>query len=412
MTRKEIAGLIIAGLMLTPLAVAAEESDDLISAMTAGRAHESIRYRYEFVDQDSPSLINQQANASTARLRLNYRTGQWSGWSLFGEFDYVGYVIATDFDSGAGTSPNKQGVYPVVADPKGADLNQLYLDYSTSDDWKFRLGRQRINLDNQRFVGGVGWRQNEQTYDAITLTTKAIPKTAFSYTFMNRVRRIFGERVDAGTDRVDGHLLNAKVTINDTWSVVPYLYYLDYKVPARSANSTSTFGARLAGSVPVGDGKLAIVAEYARQSDIADNPNNYDADYIHADVAWVMNNGLSLGLGIESLGSDNGSSFRTPLATLHKFQGWADKFLATPPDGIDDVYVTVKFTAAKWNFTGVYHDFSAESGGGDFGTEFDIAAARKISDHYAILLKGAFFSSDSVSIDDTTKLWLMFTASY
>jgi hypothetical protein len=207
-------------------------------------------------------------------------------------------------------------------------------------------------------------------------------------------------------------LLNAKVTINDSWSVVPYLYYLDYKVPSRSANSTSTFGARLAGSVPVGDGKLAIVAEYARQSDTADNPNSYDADYIHADVAWAMSNGLSLGLGIESLGSDNGLSFGTPLATLHKFQGWADKFLVTPGDGIDDIYVTIKFKAAKWNFTGVYHDFSAETGGGDFGTEFDIAAARKISDHYSILLKGAFFSSDTVAIDDTTKLWLMFTASY
>jgi hypothetical protein len=174
-----------------------------------------------------------------------------------------------------------------------------------------------------------------------------------------------------------------------------------------------TFGARLAGSVPVGDGKLAIVAEYARQSDTADNTNSYDADYIHADVAWAMSNGLSLGLGIESLGSDNGVSFRTPLATLHKFQGWADKFLVTPADGIDDIYVTVKFTAAKWNFTGVYHDFSAESGGGsDYGTEFDVAAARKISDHYSILLKGAFFSTDSLVLNDTTKLWLMFTASY
>ena len=412
MKRTRIASLVLAGFMLSPFAVVAEESNDLIAAMTTGKASESIRYRYEFVDQDSLALVNQEANASTIRLRLNYRTNQWSGWSLFGEFDYVGHLFVTDFNAGGGTTPDKQGVYPVVADPKGADLNQLYADYDSSDHWKARLGRQRINLDNQRFVGGVGWRQNEQTFDGITLNSNMLSKTAFSYSFFNRVRRIFGERSAAGTDRVDGHLLNAKVSINDTWSVVPYLYYLDYKDPARAANSTTTLGARVAGSVPAGDGKLAIVAEFARQSDAADSLLNYDANYVHADLAWALSNGLSLGLGYESLGSDNGASFRTPLATLHKFQGWADKFLTTPGNGIDDIFVTVKYKAAGWNLTGVYHDFSAESGGGDFGAEIDIAAARKISKNYSLLLKGAFFSSDTVAIDDTTKLWLMFTASY
>ena len=36
-----------------------------------------------------------------------------------------------------------------------------------------------------------------------------------------------------------------------------------------------------------------------------------------------------------------GLAFVTPLATLHKFQGWADKFLATPASGIEDAYIAV-----------------------------------------------------------------------
>jgi hypothetical protein len=269
-------------------------------------------------------------------------------------------------------------------------------------------------LDNQRFVGGVAWRQNEQTYDGVTVLSSALRNTALSYSYINRVKRIFGDQSPVGSDRVDGHLLNGKIAINEIWSAVPYIYYLDYKNAARAANSTATFGVRFAGSVGLGEGKLGIVAEYATQSDTADNPSSYRADYLHADFSWAMENGVSLGLGFERLGSDSGTaSFRTPLATLHKFQGWADKFLATPPVGIDDVYGSVKFNASGWNFLGVYHNFQAETGGGDFGSEIDLSAAHKISDNYSLLLKAAFFNGDSGSVyDDTTKVWLMFTAGY
>jgi len=413
MQRKYFAGLMAAGLVLAAPCAGAADHSDFASAVTDGDASVSLRYRYEYVDQDSSSLTDQQANASTARLRLNYKTGQWNGLSMFGELDYVGHLFATDFNSGGGTTPDKQGQFPVVADPKGADLNQLYLDLNASDRAHIRLGRQRILLDNQRFVGGVGWRQNEQTYDGMTIQTDAIPKGAVSYTFLNRVKRIFGERSPIGSDRVNGHLFNGKFAINEDWSVVPYFYHLDYRDVARVANSSTTFGARLAGGIPAGEGKLSIVAEFARQSDAADNPLNYSANYIHADFVWAMDNGVSLGLGYENLGSDSGNgSFRTPLATLHKFQGWADKFLSTPIGGIEDVYVTAKFKAVGWNFTGVYHDFSADSGGGSYGDEFDVSAAHKLTDNYSILLKGAFFSGDAAGFDDTTKLWAMFTASF
>ena len=399
-------------LLLVNAPVSADEvgASDIESAILGGKAALNLRYRYEFVDQD---FLPDDANASTLRFRLNYKTGEWNGWSAFGEFDHVFHVLLTDFDSGGGNTPNKTGVYPVVADPKGSDLNQLYADYIMDDNWNFRFGRQRILLDNQRFVGGVGWRQNEQTYDAFTLNTKAITKTTLQYSYLAWVRRIFGQKVAAGKARLHGHLFNAKVDLGEGWTVVPYLYYLDYDAISNAANSTATLGARLGGSIRAGEGNIALVAELATQSDAGDNPVSYDALYFHLDAMWTLKNGLSLGLGYESLGSDNGVGFGTPLATLHKFQGWADKFLTTPGDGIDDIYLTVKYKWNKWNFTGVYHDFSAESGSDDFGTEFDVSAAYKITDRYSVLLKGAFFSSDLPAVyDDTTKLWVMLTASY
>jgi hypothetical protein len=402
-------GLLSAATLLISSATiaVADESTSLGEALTKGKAGVNVRARYEGVDQDN---IADKANAVTTRLRLNYKTGQWNGLTGFAEFDYVFHLL-DDFNSGAGTSPGK-GQYPVVADPKGSDLNQLYLDYSFSDTSKLRMGRQRILLDNQRFVGGVGWRQNEQTYDAITFTTSELSRTQLHYSYVGYVRRIYGERVPAGKNNTDAHLLNAKIALNDSWSLTPYYYHIDNKDVA--SFSTATLGARFAGSVKAGEGKIALVAEFATQNDIANNPVNYDADYLNLSAMWVAESGLSLGLAYESLGSDTATSqsFRTPLATLHAFQGWADQFLTTPVLGIDDVFATAKYKAGQWDLTGVYHDFSSAEGSVDYGTELDLSAGTKISDNYSVLFKGAFFSGDTASIPDVNKFWIMFTANY
>jgi len=402
--------------LLLPFSVTAVEEEgatDPASAITSGKATIAGRYRYEHVDQDNAL---KDADASTLRLRLNYRTGQWNGWSAFAEFDHVFHVLLDDFNSGAGTSP-RRGEYSTVADPKGSDLNQAYVDYKANDDWMLRFGRQRILLDNQRFVGGVGWRQNEQTYDAFTLNTKAISKTALSYSYLNQVRRIFGQTVPGGKAALDGHLLNAKISVSDGLSVTPYYYLLDYKDAGNFANSTGTFGVRLAGNITAGGGKVTLLGEFASQTDVGDNPNSYDADYAHISALWALENGLAFGVAFESLGADSnaGTAFRTPLATGHAFNGWADQFLGTPAGGLEDTYFTVKYKAGKWSLTGVYHDFSSEISSSDYGTEFDFAAGRKLGERYSVLFKGAFFSADSLSPltnVDTNKFWIMLTASY
>ena len=323
--------------LLLPFAASAAEEEgatDLSSAITSGKATISGRYRYEFVDQDN-ALKN--ANASTLRLRLNYRTGQWKGWSGFAEFDYVFHLLLDDFNPVAGSNDRRDD-YSVVADPKGPDLNQLYLDLDPNDNWKYRFGRQRILLDNQRFVGGVGWRQNEQTYDALTLNTKAIAKTTLSYSYVNWVRRIFGTDSTSGKAKLDGHLFNAKIAFSESFSLTPYLYSLDYAELDFFGASSISYGARAVGNHAFGSGKFNWLAEYARQSDTGDNPTSYDADYVHLNAAYAAGNGMSVGLGYEVLGADSGAGvgFATPLATLHAFNGWADQFLGTPAAGLED----------------------------------------------------------------------------
>lgn len=401
--------MLIAG---SPAVAQEEQAGSLAEAISSGEANFGFRYRYEYVNDDNPALVDDTANASVVRLRLNYRTAKWRNLSAFGEFDYIGEILLDEFNNLSG-DPGRSD-YPVVADPKGPDLNQLYLDYAASDNTTLRFGRQRILLDNHRFVGNVGWRQNEQTYDGVTMNFNSGDNTVVKYSFVNHVRRIVGSEVAGGRHRVNAHLLNASFKLGSGWNITPYYYHLDYQDAAQYGLSNGTFGVRATGSVAIGDSKLALVGEFASQTDIGDNPVSYDANYFNVSASYAWENGLSLALAYESLGGDQnvgGSAFRTPLATLHAFQGWADMFLSTPDEGINDLYLTVKGSVGKWNLTGVYHDFSAEDGSADWGTELDFSAARKLNDNYSLLLKAALYNADQYAAD-TTKFWIMLTGNY
>lgn len=390
---------------------AAPASNSEAEARDTARVGIAIRYRFEHVEQDN---FARDANASTARLRMNYRSRSWNGWSAFGEFDAVGEVFASDFNSGGGTSPGRTA-YPLVADPKGPDLNQLFVDYKGYEGWLGRIGRQRLLMDNQRFIGGVGWRQNEQTYDALSLVSTGSKHATLTYSYVAAVRRIFGDSSPVGKSDTDAHLFNLRLALNERWRLVPYYYYLDYEDLAEAASSTATLGVRVSGEFNLGAGKLALTAETARQSDVAQNPADFDASYYLLDANWTPVERLSLGLGLESLGgsaSRSDAAFRTPLATLHAFQGWADQFVATPAAGVNDRYVSLKFAAGKWDITGVFHDFVGESGGERYGQEFDVSGARKFGRHYGILLKAALFEADSPTFTDTSKVWLQLSADF
>ena len=398
-------GLAAAGLALAGAAPAGE--GNFAEAIGSGDAGIDLRYRYEFVDQQS---FAEDAHASTLRLRLNYKTGTWgSGWSGFAEFDNIFEVILNDYNSGAGTSSPRRDAYPVVADPKGPDLNQLYLQYAPNDDWQARVGRQRILLDDHRYVGNVGWRQNEQTYDAFSVRYKGLAGADIFYSYVANANRIFGNEVPAGDHRQDTHLLNGSFKLNDAWKLIGYAYFIDNE--DAPAFSTGTLGIRASGSIKAGESSINLLGELATQSDNANNPANFDTDYFRFQADWIIDT-ISFGAGFESLGSDDGNAFRTPLATLHAFNGWADQFLATPPAGLDDLYLKLGFKPGNWNLQLIYHDFSAETGSGDFGSELDVSAQRKLGDRYGLLLKLADFRADDAPYVDTMKFWVMLTASY
>ena len=395
---------LMAATLLASSNVVADEFSSLAEAVTSGKAALDLRYRFEMVDQTG---VSKKAKASTLRTRLNYATGSYHDTSAFVELDDVSVVGSTQYNDATGLSSAKIE-YPVVADPTGTEVNQAYLGYAGLAETTIKYGRQRLILDNARFIGNVGWRQNEQTYDAVTLVNKSLPVTTVAYGYVNNVNRIFGEDSTKGDIDTHAHLINLSYSGLTAGKLSVYGYLLDL-VNTPTA-STKTFGARFSGSAPVAaDTKALYTVEYAKQSDYKGGAATIDATYTLVEVG-AAKYGVTAKLGHESLGGDGVYGFSTPLATLHAFNGWADKFLATPASGLIDTYLNVSGKVSGVKLMAVYHDFKADSGSASYGTETDLLAAKKFG-NYTLLAKYATYSADTFATD-TNKFWFMGQATF
>ena len=145
-------------------------------------------------------------------------------------------------------------------------------------------------------------------------------------------------------------------------------------------------------------------AEVARQVDHADNPLGFAHSYWLVEPS-VQARGITWKLGWEHLGGDGRHALQTPLATLHAFNGWADKFTTTPAAGLDDSYLSASGKAGKFAWTVAAHDYRADQGGQNYGKEFDLSIGRALGTHWNGLVKIADYRSDGFA-RDTRKIWL------
>lgn len=398
-TKAVLGALLITGWSGSALA-ADQQTDDKLEIQPLL----DVRLRYENVEQ--PAL---EADGLTVRLRAGAEA-KLGHFSLLAEVEGT-YAPVDDYNAFSFPLPGEDQWRPqfsVIADPVNAELNRLQVQYKTSNN-SVTLGRQRINLDDQRWVGSVGWRQNEQTFDAIRGEAKLGPVAA-DLTYAIKQRTIFG--TDAGPRTAfDGHFVFAGLSSK----VGPvqgklFAYLLDYDEAFFLANSSRTFGLTLSSAIPItGKTNISVRASYARQSDFAENPFNYAADYWSLEAGTTMA-GFAIAGGWEKLGSDNGRALQTPMATLHKFNGWADLFLTTPTSGLEDAYVSVsrKFEGVKFlpglNAAVIFHQFDSDVGDVEYGTEWDASLGFKIS-RVSILAKYADYEARDFGVD-TRKFWL------
>lgn len=353
-----------------------------------------MRTRYEFADATGLH----SANAWTFRERLGLKITPWAGWSAFAEGEFSQAAV-DDFN---GTAP---GAYPFrptetsVSDPQTNELNQGYLQYDGFDTVA-KLGRQRIIYDNAAFIGNVGWRQNEQTYDAFSLANKSIEKLTLNYAYIGQVNRIFGSDADAplapGFANVQDiasnvHLINASYVGIQNLTLGSYAYIMNFEdVPAWDNN---TFGGSAKGDLC----GISLYGELAWQ-DKSSTTANQNALYAHLTATKnFQSEGFDFGaltLSVEHLDA----GFKTPLATAHAFNGFAD---VTDPartsgahNGLTDTYISHTlpiFYGIKWINT--IHAMGDNQISGGYGWEFDSVLSKKFNEHFTAIAKFAYFDS-------------------
>jgi hypothetical protein len=382
------------------------------------------RLRYEQVDQPATD-----ADATTLRIRAGVELKHApSHLALLAEAEGT-LAIGTHYNAYPGslglTNPpasQLRPAYSVVPDPENVELNRLQLQYKDSHV-TVTLGRQRINLDDQRWVGSVSWRQNEQTFDAVRGEAKLGP-VILDATYAISQRTIFGyEAGQRNANDGDFFLLGASGKLGPV-QVKGFAYLLDFDAketaPAPAAlvkqmADSQSYGLRAAATFKLGPKwSLGLIASYARQSAWADNALDFSADYVLGEGALTYA-GFTLTGGWEKLGSDatvaGRRSLQTPLATLHKFNGWADLFLVTPDNGLQDAYVGLayKFPKVKalpgLNAAVSWHQYDSDFGNVEYGTEWNAQAGFRVGP-VALLAKYAEFRTASAAFVNTRKIWL------
>jgi hypothetical protein len=365
------------------------------------------RLRHEHVDQQD---LPEQADAVTLRVRagVEAKSGGWSALAVV----QGNMAIADDYYDGLHGAPTR----PLIADPENIALYRAQLQYKDRG-FAFTAGRQPIMLDDERFIGNAAIRQNAQTFDAVRAEVTPLPGLKADVSYAWSVRTIWGvEGGGARQQAVGGDNVFANLSYASpigTLSGFAYLIDQDEAAVQGYRLSSQTYGVRLAGSQPLAPRvKLSYQASYARQAEYGRNPNDYRADYYLLDAGLEVA-GAKIGAGWEVLGADRGTaltSFQTPLGSVFKFQGWADKFTTTPPDGVRDLYGSIGY---GWKAAGpfkavilqaAYHRFESDRAVRRYGDELNLLASGKLG-RTTLSVRYADYWAESFATD-TRKLWL------
>jgi len=405
---KKITTLILAVLLVPVYTAFAGDQEGLNSLADEINVSLLLRPRYEYVNVDNSA--KDPANALTLRTALGLgftNLFKVKGFKIQLEATNVSnFGLVDRYDSTSPLGGNDYTQYEAVIDPPITRITQAYISY-TNDSMTLGGGRRVLNLDNQRFVGAVGWRQMPQTFGVVDFTYD-YDKKARVYTAYVAEREGIKDELSEHTKDINSFLANAGYTVSPLLNVTGYAYLLNA--------IHDTYGLRLTGKTNAGDTEIHYALEGALQKDPTINGEDKvaDSDYYSIEAGLVYK-GIILQGNYEVLGNADGNAatgFSTPWATLHAFNGWSDVMLSKAadgdPNGLEDIFGTIGYKNSKFG-TGllVYHDFNSVKESKDYGNEIDLLYEIKIKDITLVAAAAFYEKGDDVPNEDTTKFWLM-----
>ncbi|MBL6828569.1 MAG: alginate export family protein [Puniceicoccaceae bacterium] len=367
------------GLMADPVESSLDSAFANLEETIPGKFSINARLRYEIFDLDSP--VPNDRDGTSLRVRYGYMTPNFSGFTAMVEGETLTRV-----------GGNVNDIHPLDELGDGTDLNQLWVQYKDADYGSIKVGRQIYALDDHRFIGHVGWRQNIQTFDAITADYSGIDKLSIKPFYLAEQHAVNGTH-----NELEAYGLNASYAFSKGFKLTGFYYDIEGDDVGNANASNKTIGLRATGTFMIDELPFTYAASVAEQEDTGPSTLDYDAGYLAADLSTKIE-GITLGGGFEIL--DPG--FRTPLATVHKFNGFSDALLPLGgfDNGLEDFYVYAGYTIPVGNGIStkvIYHWFDAESKGAssqDGGTEIDLVASYKVNKYFSMVAKYGDYQED------------------
>jgi hypothetical protein len=357
-------------------------SQTLGEALTNGTVSAQLRLSLEQAD-----VTDNETDTATAlnlRTRLGYRTGPFADMAAFLQFQDVSAIVRDyapldrDFDT--------------IADPESASVHQAYLEYSGAPRTQIRLGRQEVALDDHRLIGNVDWRQQGQSFDAITITNRSLEDLTLFVGAIGRVLTPAGTFLDldrllllqADWRGIEGHLIGLRG------------YWLDSPGGTDADRDSATYGARITGELPAAEYALDH-HQQVKYADATANGGSMTNAFAAAKFA-----GFRFGLGYSVITGARGGdhAFDTLFSTAHAHNGWADQFISTNggglTNGLKDAYALVGGNhVVRWELA--YHQFDQETRSEAYGREVDLLATMPLAGNLTGLLKAALYTADSAN---------------
>ena len=387
-----VLGFICLMMVIFPQFSQASLIDDLTTALHDGKATLQLRLGFEYANRDDATSPGRAFNL---RTRVGYRTADFYNTQGYVQLQNVSNFVE-DFRF------KKDGAFhgdldrDVIADPDGSRVQQAYLDYKGVPATALRLGRQEITLDDHRLIGNVDWRQNGQSFDAAGVTNTAIKNLILYAAYINQVNTITLEDVDLDSLI----LLHASYSLCQDHTLTLFTYLLDTEDETSAARDSATYGLRFTGHYD----RFNYAVDYAHQGDYQDG-EGHNGDMFNVFVGAKVSL-VDVGAGYSYISGQDGDDrpFDTLFSTAHKFNGWADQFLATNGgtlrDGLQDCYAQVGTKLWGTKFLAIYHYFDTtedQAFDSSYGDEIDLLVARKLGTNLSGLLKYANYSEDDSS---------------
>jgi hypothetical protein len=306
--------------------------------------------------------------------------------------------------------------YPLLPDPRYTGMNRVYIEYQGVQDTRIRAGRQRVRLDNQRWISDNDFRQIPQLFDGVETVYTGFANTELYGAYFGRVRTTSGT-----TNELNLTLLHAAWNPLPGQSLSAYGYFHDQAQNGAftgfADNSYRVTGVRWTGSAAPWFGWTAIdvpfEAEFAAQRAHAGGDSRIDANYwrVGGGVAWHE---TVARIDHEVKESNDGHyGVQMPLTDFYAFNGWTLHFFNTPRQGLRDSWVTLRQGWRDFTLYSEYHRFRSDYGSLDFGHELDAGLTYAWNENAALRFQHARYDPGASTADPRIrKTWITFTWKY